>query len=111
MGQQALLRATAYDVPDDATMERTMAKKPEGTPNVMRPQAEAEIEADKVRAARQARRDAKAAAAEAKAAVKKPAFGRQADNRKNAFGIAASASKATAVSRSIISRARGGRGR
>jgi hypothetical protein len=38
-------------------------------------------------------------------------MGRQADNRKNAFGIAASASKATAFSRSIISRARGGRGR
>jgi hypothetical protein len=38
-------------------------------------------------------------------------MGRPADVRKNAFGISASASKATAVSRSIISRARGGRGR
>ena len=88
-----------------------MARKPEGTPHVTRPQTEAEIEADKVRAARKAKREAKAAAAEANAAAKKPAFGRQADNRKNAYGIAASASKATAVSRSIISRARGGRGR
>ena len=103
--------AAAYEVRDEATMERTMARKAEGTPNVMRPQTEAQLEADRVREARKAKRDAKAAAAEAKAAAKKPAFGRQADNRKNAFGIAASASKATAVSRSIISRARGGRGR
>jgi hypothetical protein len=88
-----------------------MAKKPVGTPNEMRPKTEAEIAADAVRAERQAKRAAKAAAAEARAAVKKPAMGRQAHNRKNAFGIAASASKATAVSRSIISRARGGRGR
>ena len=103
--------AAAYEVPDEAITERRMAKKPAGAPNVMRPQTEPEMEADRVRAARQAKRDAKAAAAEAQAAAKKPAFGRQADNRKNAFGIAASASKATAVSRSIISRARGGRGR
>jgi hypothetical protein len=88
-----------------------MTRKTEATPNVMRTQTEAELAADKVRAARQAKRAAKAAAAEAKAGVKKPVMGRQADSRKNAFGIAASASKATAVSRSIISRARGGRGR
>ncbi len=88
-----------------------MARKPEATPNATRAPTEAEIAADKVRAERQARRAAKAAAAEAKAAVKKPGMGRPADGRKNAFGIAASASKATAVSRSIISRARGGRGR
>ena len=88
-----------------------MAKKPAATTKETRPQTEAEMAADAVRAARKAKRDAKAAAAEARAAVKKPAMGRQADNRKNAFGIAASASKATAVSRSIISRARGGRGR
>ena len=88
-----------------------MAKKTKETPNVMRAQTEAEMAADKVRAERQARRDAKAAAAEAKTAVKKPGMGRPGDGRKNAFGIAASASKATAVSRSIISRARGGRGR
>jgi predicted nucleic acid-binding Zn ribbon protein len=92
-------------------MEGTMTRKAEATPNVTRTQTEAEIAADKVRAERQAKRAAKAAAAAAKAAVKKPAIGRQADLRKNAFGIAASASKATAVSRSIISRARGGRGR
>jgi hypothetical protein len=88
-----------------------MAKKKEATPNVMRTQTEAEIAADKVRAERKARREAKAAAEAAKAAVKKPGMGRQALDRKNAFGIAASASKATAVTRSIISRARGGRGR
>lgn len=95
----------------DVIRERIMAKKPKGTPDEVGPQAEAETAAEKVRAARQAKREAKAAAAEAKAAVKKPAMGRHGDNRKNAFGIAASASKATAISRSIISRARGGRGR
>jgi hypothetical protein len=88
-----------------------MAKKPEATPNETRVPTEAEIAADKVRAERKARREAKAAAAAAKAAVKKPGVGRPADTRKNAFGIAASASKVTAVSRSIISRSRGGRGR
>jgi hypothetical protein len=88
-----------------------MAKKPEPTPNPARASTEAEIAADKVRAERQARRAAKAAAAEANAAVKKPGMSRPADGRKNVFGIAASASKATAFSRSIISRARGGRGR
>ena len=88
-----------------------MANKPKATPERIQPKSEAEIAADAVRAARQAKREAKAAAAAAKAAVAKPAMGRQADNRKNAFGIAASASKATAFSRSIISRARGGRGR
>ena len=88
-----------------------MAKKPKATPERIQPKSEAEIAADAVRAARQAKREAKAAAAAAKAAVAKPAMGRQADNRKNAFGIAASASKATAFSRSIISRSRGGRAR
>lgn len=87
-----------------------MAKKPEATPNATRTPSEAETAADKVRAERQAKRAAKAAAAQAKAAVKKPGTSRP-DNRKNVSGIAASASKATAVSRSIISRARGGRGR
>lgn len=68
--------------------------------------------ADAVRAARQARRDAKAAEDLAKKAlVGTSTMGRQADRRKNAFGIASSASKATAVSHSIISRARGGRNR
>lgn len=85
-----------------------MAKKREATTNAP---TEAEIAADKVRAERQAKREAKAAAAEAKAAVKKPGMSRPGDGRKNVFGIAASASKATAVSRSIISRGRGGRGR
>ena len=88
-----------------------MARKPEATPNAKRAPTEAEIAADKVRAERKAKREAKAAAAEAKAAVKKPGMGGPADARKNAFGIAASSSKATAVSRSIISHARGGRGR
>jgi hypothetical protein len=88
-----------------------MAKKPDATPDVPRVPTEAEIAADKVRAERRAKREAKAAAAAAKAAVKKPGMNRPADGRKNAFGITASASKATAVSRSIISRARGGRGR
>ena len=88
-----------------------MARKPKATPNATRTPTEAEIAADKVRAERQAKRAAKAAAAEAKAAVKKPGMSGPADSRRNAFGIAASASKATAVSRSIISHARGGRGR
>jgi hypothetical protein len=88
-----------------------MTRKAKSTPDVSPPKTEAELAADNVRAERQAKRAAKAAEAEAKAAVKKPAMGRQADNRRNAFGIAASASKATSFSRSIISRARGGRGR
>ena len=87
-----------------------MARKPEATPKAKRAPTEAEIAADKVRAERKAKREAKAAAAEAKAVVKKPGMNRP-DGRKNAFGIAASASKVTAVSRSIISRSRGGRGR
>lgn len=87
-----------------------MARKAKATPTVANAAAEAETEADKVRQERQAKRLAKAAAAEARAAVMKAGI-RQADNRKNVFGIAASASKATAVSRSIISRSRGGRGR
>ena len=86
-----------------------MARKPEAKPNAKRAPTEAEIAA--VRAERKAKREAKAAAAAAKAAVKKPGMGGPADSRKNAFGIAASATKATAVSRSIISHARGGRGR
>jgi hypothetical protein len=89
--------------------------KPEATPNATlnatREPTEAELAADKVRAERQARRAAKVAAAEAKAGVKKPGMGRPADNRKNVFGIAASVAKAAAVSRSIISRGRGARGR
>jgi len=86
-----------------------MARKPEATPKAKRAPTEAEIAA--VRAERKAKREAKAAAAAAKAAVKKPGMAGPADSRKNAFGIAASATKATAVSRSIISHARGGRGR
>jgi hypothetical protein len=88
-----------------------MAKKPEGTRSEAEPKSDAEIAADAVRAARKAKRDAKAAAAEARKAVTKPGLGRQAHVGKNARGIAASASKATAVSRSIISHARGGRSR
>jgi hypothetical protein len=89
-----------------------MARKAEAeTPREVRTPTDAELAADKVRAERKAKREAKAAAAEAKAAARKSVMGRHADNRKNAFGIAASASKATSVSRSIISRARGGRGR
>lgn len=87
-----------------------MAKRPDGTPNDLRPQTEAEIAADSARAARQAKRAAKAEAAKTRAGAKSE-MGRQSRRDKNAFGIAASASKATAVSRSIISRARGGRGR
>ena len=88
-----------------------MAKKPEATPSATRAPTEAESAADKVRAERKAKREVKAAAAQAKAAVKKPGMGGPAGARKNVFGIAASASKATAFSRSIISRSRGGRGR
>ena len=88
-----------------------MAKKTEAKPGVMPEKTEAELAADKVRAERKARREAKAAAEAAKAAVKKPGMGRPGDGRKNVFGIQASASKAASVSRSIISRSRGGRGR
>ncbi|HEY5546738.1 MAG TPA: hypothetical protein VIK50_11870 [Gemmatimonadaceae bacterium] len=89
-----------------------MAGKGKATPNAMRTATEAEMTAaEEVRTARQAIRTAKAAAAPAKVVVKKTDMGRQADRRKNAFGIAASASKATAVSHAIISRARGGRKR
>ena len=88
-----------------------MARKQEATPKAESAPTEAEIAADKVRAERAAKRAAKAAAAEAKAAAKKPGMSRPGDGRKNVFGIAASSSKATAVSRSIISRSRGARGR
>ena len=87
-----------------------MAKKPKAEPNKMPTKTEAELAADKVRAERKAKREAKAAEAAARAAVTKPGMGRH-DGRKNAFGIQASASKAASVSRSIISRSRGGRGR
>lgn len=88
-----------------------MARKPKAVPTAVPAKTEAEAAADKVRAERQARREAKAAAEAAKAAVKKPGMGRPGDGRKNVFGIQASASKAASVSRSIISRSRGGRGR
>jgi regulator of protease activity HflC (stomatin/prohibitin superfamily) len=87
-----------------------MAKKPPAT-DATPAKTEAETAADKVRAERKARREAKAADEAAKAAVKKPGMGRPGDGRKNVFGIQASASKAASVSRSIISRSRGGRGR
>lgn len=88
-----------------------MAKKRAGTTDETRPQTEAELAADAVRAERAAKRAAKAAAAEAKNRGVKPDMGRQGHGGKNARGIAASASKMTAVTRSIISRSRGGRGR
>lgn len=88
-----------------------MARKAKATPNAAPEKSEAETAADKVRAERKAKREARAAAEAAKAAVKKPGMGRPGDGRKNVFGIQASASKAASVSRSIISRSRGGRGR
>ena len=88
-----------------------MARKAQATPNAAPEKSEAETAADKVRAERKAKREAKAAAEAAKAAVKKPGMGRPGDGRKNVFGIQASASKSASVSRSIISRSRGGRGR
>ncbi|HEX6942401.1 MAG TPA: hypothetical protein VF128_05705 [Gemmatimonadaceae bacterium] len=88
-----------------------MATKKQAMPDATPEKTEAEMAADKVRAERKARREAKAAAEAAKAAVKKPGMGRPGDGRKNVFGIQASASKAASVSRSIISRSRGGRGR
>ena len=88
-----------------------MARKAQATPNAAPEKSEAETAADKVRAERKAKREAKAAAEAARAAVKKPGMGRPGDGRKNVFGIQASASKAASVSRSIISRSRGGRGR
>ena len=90
-----------------------MAGKGKATPSEVHTPTEAEVTAaEAVRAERQAVRMAKAAAAlQAKVDAKKVGMSRHADRRKNAFGIAASASKATAVSRSIVSRARGGRKR
>lgn len=89
-----------------------MAGKKQATPKEKRPPTDEELAAaDAVRAARQAKRDAKAVAAKAKAAAEKADKNRQADVRRNAFGMAASSAKATSVSRSIISHARGGRGR
>lgn len=87
-----------------------MTRQPEG-PNQVRLKTEEQLAADQVRAERKAKREAKAAAAAAKAAARKPGMSKLADSRRNTSGIAISASKATAVSRSIISRARGGRGR
>jgi hypothetical protein len=89
-----------------------MAGKEKAKPKVQPTPTDAEMAAaDAVRAARQAARAAKAAAAQEKAAVRKAAMGRHADRHKNAFGIAGSAAKATSVSRNIVSRNRGGRGR
>lgn len=89
-----------------------MAGKGKAIPNATRTATDAEHTApEEVRTVRQVMLTAKAAALKAKGVVKQPDMGRQADRRKNAFGIAASASKATAVSRSIVSRGRGGRGR
>jgi hypothetical protein len=104
--------ATAQGIKGEVDPERTMAAKDKASPNAMSAATDAEVTAaDAVRAERQAIRKPKAAAAQAKGVVKKPDVGSHADRRKNAFGIAASASKATAVSRAIISRARGGRKR
>jgi hypothetical protein len=88
-----------------------MARKPDAKPKAEVDPTEAELAADKVRAERKAKREAKAAAEAAKAAFRNPAAGKPGAIHKNKFGIAASASKAAAVSRSIISRSRGGRGR
>jgi hypothetical protein len=87
-----------------------MAAKDKTSPSAA---TDAEVTAaDLVRAERKAIREAKAAAAaQAKGVARKSNVGSPADRRKNAFGIAASASKATAASRGIISRGRGGRGR
>jgi hypothetical protein len=95
-----------------ADKEDVMAGKTKAPPKEIRPATEAEkAAADAVRSARQAARMAKAAASQAKGVIRKGDKGLQADRRKNAFGIAASASKATAVSRAIVSRSRGARGR
>ena len=89
-----------------------MAGKKKAKPAAERPATDAEkAAADAVRAERKAAREAKAAAAQAKGPMKKLDLVRHADRQKNAFGIAASSSKATAVTRSIVSRGRGGRGR
>jgi hypothetical protein len=90
-----------------------MAEKGTATPNAVRTESEAEMTpAEMVRAAQQLLRAEKGSVAQAKVVARKiDPKGRQADRRKNAFGIAASASKATAVSRAIISHARGGRKR
>jgi hypothetical protein len=92
--------------------DSTVARKSRATPEPQGEPTEAQkAAADKVRAERQAKREAKAAAAKAAEEARKAAMGPQRGGRKNPFGIAASAAKATSVTRSIISRARGGRSR
>jgi len=89
-----------------------MDEKSDATPNKAGTLTDAEIKAEQVRAARQAKRAAKAAAAEAEALAKKTGKGRHGGGQKNPFSFPGSASKgATSIPRSIISRARGGRSR
>jgi hypothetical protein len=87
-----------------------MDKKSEATPEKGGTPSDAEITAEKVRAARKAKREEKAAAAAAVKAAKKNAMNPQ-GGRKNPFGVPGSVSKGHTVARSIISRARGGRSR
>jgi len=97
----------------DAHAENTMTEKGEATPNAVPTEVRltAAEAADAVRAKRQAVRAAKAAAAQAKVDARKVGMSHHAARQKNALGIAASASKASAVSRAIVSRGRGGRKR
>ena len=89
-----------------------MARKPKAAQDPLQDPARAETAADNVRAERKAKREARAAAEEArKGLMKKPGVNPHAAGQNTKFGIAASSSKATSFSRSIISRARGGRGR
>jgi hypothetical protein len=89
-----------------------MGRKPKGAQNARISPTELENVADKVQIDRQAKQEAKAAAKEArKAAMKKPVIGPQGPGRNKDFGIRGSAAKATSISRSIISRSRGNRGR
>ena len=87
-------------------------KSKKTTPKAAATPTEAEVEAERIRVARQAKREAKAAAAEEKALAKKAVMGKQSGGRKNQFSFpGSSTSKATSIPRAIISRARGGRSR
>jgi len=89
-----------------------MDEKPAAKPNQAGAPTEAEIEAERIRLARQAKREKKIAAAEVKALAKKTGKGRQDGGPKNPFSFPGSGSKgATSIPRAIISRARGGRSR
>ena len=88
-----------------------MKGKSKATPIAAVTPTEAQVEAERIQAARQAKKEKKAAAAAAKALATKPVIGKQSGGHKNPFSFPGSTSKATSIPRAIISRARGGRSR